>query len=330
MQIDEHINRLISGYVRKDSTEKELSELYEWLEASDENLRYFREMVKLSSTVRTFNDPDFDANRQNMLTRLNCRIDSQAAAPEKKITGKLRIWSGVAAAVVLLAGSFFWYRSMEEKPVAPAPQILSYFNPTSETTPVLLEDGTEVLLGPESRLDYHTGEFDGHTERIADIQGKAYFDVMRDTTRPFIVNSGELLVRVLGTRFIVESHPDSTCTKILLEEGSIRLQTPERNNLVRLSAGQEALYLKEEEDLDITAVEVVPYVLENYKRLSFRQITIDGLIAQLGKIYHTELYCDQPTDNTTYEINCYRSNTLEEVLDIIYALTGVRLQERTE
>ena len=88
--------------------------------------------------------------------------------------------------------------------------------------------------------------------------------------------------------------------------------------------------MKEEEDLDISTVEVMPYVLENYKRISFPHITIDELISELGKIYKTELYTDQPTDNTTYEINCYRTNTLEEVLEIIYVLTGVRLQEKIE
>ena len=330
MDIDEHISQLISSYISRSASDEELSELYSWLEESEENCKYFSEIISISSLSRTFNDSALEDRRGQMLLRLNSRIDAQEIIPVRKSHIFKHLLFGIAASTVFIAGLFITHNKLNNKPVDISSSVLSYQNTSSDITTYELEDGTIVFLTPNSHIDYHLDHHDGVSHRVADIQGKAYFDVKKDSSSPFIVNSGDLLVRVLGTRFIVESHPDSSTIQILLEQGSVRLQTPEGENLVRLSKNQKATYTRNDRELDVETVEVASYVLDNFKRISFRQITIEDLILELQKLYHVELYTDQEYDDTRYEINIYRDNTLSDVLDIIDVLTGVRLRQRIE
>ena len=71
--------------------------------------------------------------------------------------------------------------------------------PRGETFKVVLSDGTEVLLNSDSRLSYPT-VFKGK-ERVVSLEGEAYFNVTKNTEHPFIVKSGNVQVRVLGTEF---------------------------------------------------------------------------------------------------------------------------------
>ena len=80
--------------------------------------------------------------------------------------------------------------------------------PRGETFKVVLSDGTEVLLNSDSRLSYPT-VFKGK-ERVVSLEGEAYFNVTKNTEHPFIVKSGNVQVRVLGTEFNMCSYtPDN-------------------------------------------------------------------------------------------------------------------------
>ena len=90
--------------------------------------------------------------------------------------------------------------------------------PRGETFKVVLSDGTEVLLNSDSRLSYPT-VFKGK-ERVVSLEGEAYFNVTKNTEHPFIVKSGNVQVRVLGTEFNMCSYtPDNV--RVTLIEGKV-------------------------------------------------------------------------------------------------------------
>ena len=72
--------------------------------------------------------------------------------------------------------------------------------PRGETFKVVLSEGTEVFLNSDSRLAYPT-IFKGK-ERVVSLGGEAYFKVTKDAEHPFIVKSGNIQVRVLGTNLM--------------------------------------------------------------------------------------------------------------------------------
>lgn len=83
-----------------------------------------------------------------------------------------------------------------------------------------LSDGTKVWLNADTRLKFPTHFNSG--KRYVELTGEAYFQVSRDETRPFIVHSGDIDVRVLGTEFCIRNYTDKA-TLATLVKGSVEV-----------------------------------------------------------------------------------------------------------
>lgn len=87
---------------------------------------------------------------------------------------------------------------------------------------LLLPDGTKVWLNSDSRL-YYADNFSG-TQREVRLEGEAFFDVVKDSKRPFIVKTSGINIRVLGTAFNVKSYPQEPTIEATLVRGLIEVE----------------------------------------------------------------------------------------------------------
>ena len=109
--------------------------------------------------------------------------------------------------------------------------------PRGETFKVVLSEGTEVFLNSDSRLAYPT-IFKGK-ERVVSLEGEAYFKVTKDAKHPFIVKSGNLQVRVLGTEFNVRSYSPID-VRVTLITGKVAVSDTCGIHSVEMMPGQSA------------------------------------------------------------------------------------------
>ena len=107
---------------------------------------------------------------------------------------------------------------------------------------VVLADGSKVYLNSESEIRYPT--FFAGGERRVYLKGEAFFEVTSDTSRPFIVNVGEMDVRVLGTRFNVNAYVPERAIRTTLVSGKVRVSDREDKAAVVLEPGQQAVWKK--------------------------------------------------------------------------------------
>ena len=96
---------------------------------------------------------------------------------------------------------------------------------------VILPDGTKVWLNAASSLKYPT-EFRGK-ERNVELTGEAYFEVAKNATMPFHVQSAGQTVRVLGTHFNINAYEDEGVIKTTLLEGSIQITYQQAKVLIK-------------------------------------------------------------------------------------------------
>ena len=89
----------------------------------------------------------------------------------------------------------------------------------AETRTITLPDQTEIVLNRYSSLTYPE-RFRGKDRKVQ-LQGEAYFEVSKDAAHPFKVETGAIIVQVLGTHFNVEAYPEDTQVKTTLLEGSV-------------------------------------------------------------------------------------------------------------
>jgi transmembrane sensor len=109
-----------------------------------------------------------------------------------------------------------------EEPATAAVMFNTMTTPRGRQFRLTLPDGTKVWLNAASSLRYPT-QFNGN-ERKVEVTGEAYFEVARNINLPFIVKVNEATeIRVLGTRFNVNSYQDEATVNTTLLEGSVRI-----------------------------------------------------------------------------------------------------------
>lgn len=108
----------------------------------------------------------------------------------------------------------------------------------SAITKVLLADGSIVWLKPNSKLIYPE-QFQG-TDRVVSLQGEGLFEITKDSLHPFIIHSGGLTTRVLGTSFNIRTTPKGTEVYVLTGKVSVSSQHNKEN--IELLPTEKVLY----------------------------------------------------------------------------------------
>jgi transmembrane sensor len=134
-----------------------------------------------------------------------------------------------AAVVVVVAGlSVVWRVGRTRRPTAPAAGSVAaavvHATRIGQVDTVRLADGSTVVLGPESRLALGDG-FGGRSREIR-FEGQAFFDVVHDDARPFVVRTTDATLRDVGTTFAVRS--DSGGTRVSVTSGAVDVTATQR------------------------------------------------------------------------------------------------------
>ena len=196
------------------------------------------------------------------------------------------------------------------------------------TTPVggeyslVLSDGTKVFLNADSELKYPVEFSDG--KRIVDLKGEAYFEVHKDSLRPFIVRMNGAEVTVLGTSFNVNTYGDDGQIYTTLVNGSDRVASMKNKQEEILKPGMQSVMNVQSGLLTVRKVDVEPYVAWREGRFVFRAMTLDLIMRQLQRWYDFEVFY-QNSELKDYEFRgvIKRDMDLDKVLSVIKATTNV-------
>ncbi len=150
------------------------------------------------------------------------------------------------------------------------PEMNQLVIPYGKTSEITLPDGTHVFLNAGSRLIYP--DFFADKSREVFLAGEAFFDVKQDEKQPFVVQTTDIRVRVLGTQFNISAYPSENIIETMLTSGKIRL---EQNNsgifseTTELSPGQLAAFNKTEHTtrLEGWIMNIIPFGKRVYSNL---------------------------------------------------------------
>jgi transmembrane sensor len=175
------------------------------------------------------------ANRQ-MNTDTTILTPEDAKSVKKHLWKRIRqkiaphvffnLWTkfSIAAAVLLLFyGVSMWQReSFFSKTPAlsgTSPTGMEMTNTTAKPQTITLNDGSTIVLQPNSAITYP--EKFGDHDRIVYLKGEGFFDISRDTTKPFYVYAGDLVTEVLGTSFTVKSYETDKTAEVVVATGKV-------------------------------------------------------------------------------------------------------------
>lgn len=229
------ITELFSKKLAGEAGEEEIRELEEHLRANPDE-QYFQEIFSNWWGSRKNESPDTNISQDEHFQYIIQKsaeetggLNIAETAPVIKFRKNKR-WIGIAVAAALVGIVAFgvWKISYTNKTeTADLKQIQEneIFTRRGTKSKLLLPDGTQVWLNSESKLIYN-GAFND-TLREVTLEGEAYFDVVKDAKRPFIVHTSGINIRVLGTAFNVKSYPLEPTIEATLVRGLIEV---EKNN----------------------------------------------------------------------------------------------------
>ncbi len=324
MEFSEEYLRLAIRYLRGDADDADKETLIRWLEVDSKRKEDFAVLSALYKSSGVMKPSDERTSR--MLFRLNARIDAEEKSSHRHNAWRegriFRIFLASAACVAATVAIGILAHRFIRTP--DSYEYTAYSNTTDDVTAIMLEDSSKVWLGAKSSIRCNTSA--ENSERIVRLTGEAYFDVRRDTTRPFIVKTGTLDVKVLGTAFCVKSDEASGKVSVLLERGSVRLQSPEGVGLVRLSPDQMAEFDSGTGDLAVEPMGAVPYIVQHYNKVTLQQATLGDIISHIERMYGVRISANTPMDNSKrYDLNYKRTDSARDLVETVQELTGAGL-----
>jgi ferric-dicitrate binding protein FerR (iron transport regulator) len=177
-----------------------------------------------------------------------------------------------------------------------------------------LPDGTTGWLNSNSSVKYN-GNFNADRQVI--LTGEAFFDVFKDKKRPFIVNTNEVHVSVLGTRFNIASYEDEKNVEVVLEEGEIIFHVKGKNKSYTLNPNDLVRYDKILGDLSIEVVQPHKYLSWTEGKLVFRNDPLDVIAKRLERWYNIDVEVDVSLTEDLRLRATFIDEDLEEVLSLL-------------
>jgi len=301
----------LGRYLAGESSRAETEEVRNWLEGHPTEARL------LSAASAAAGDPAArmsDAQVEAALARVKTRMRAPALTT-KTTPWRRYVAMAAAAAIVATAGLLLTQRGRRADSIAPA--TLTYSTAVGERKELLLHDGTQVMLGPASRLVV--------TGRAAEVQGEAFFSVVHDSLRPFTVRAGTALIRDIGTEYTVHSDAGNM-VRVVVSEGivallhqrdSVILSRGDVGTLDTLGQVQARRGAATDDDLAWTL-----------GRLVFRDASVTELAADLRRWYGVQLRVTDSALLRRHFTGSFSRESPDRVLDVIALALGARVERR--
>ena len=216
-------------YLLQESNAEETKAVQDWISKDEANQKQFEEIKWIwdsSSLLLEKSEVDEEEAWENF-TKL--RDEQQAKEPQSNQRFLQRNWFRVAAAITLLFVSAWMYSSF-------LPQSgRAYFSSVelqSESDPieVPLLDGTTITLNKNTSLNYSQKLF-SKERKVTLKSGEAFFDVKRNEQKPFVIQSDEVQITVLGTSFHVKT--TGNITEVIVVTGSVQVQIDGKKEVLK-------------------------------------------------------------------------------------------------
>ena len=164
-----------------------------------------------------------------------------------------------------------------------AQQLVSHVDYNTLTVPaggqykIVLPDGTRVWLNAASSLKYPV-TFTG-SKRSVELTGEGYFEVAKDASHPFEVRALGSVVQVLGTHFNVNAYSNEPALRVVLAEGSVKL-----NESTLLKPGEQAS-IAADGKVKTTAADVETTLAWTKGEFNFKETPLPDILRQIARWY---------------------------------------------
>ena len=218
-----------------------------------------------------------------------------------------------AAMVIVLLGIGFLsnkiYQNISNKDIS-----LVYAANNEQGKEIVLPDGSTVVLNSESTISYPNTFADN--ERKVVLVGEAFFDVTKNQEKPFIIETKNTEIKVLGTSFNVNANLPDNQVEVFVKTGLVQLSdTRDVNKKILIKPGDVGLVTSK--NLSKSLNKDLNRIAWKTKEIIFHEDNLSYVIQTLNKVYNTNISCiDQKILDLPYNVT-FRDQDIDSVLNVI-------------
>jgi ferric-dicitrate binding protein FerR (iron transport regulator) len=311
-------------YFEGRATDAELEQLLHWLRKKENRIVFNSYRLDWKNGLKSNR---FPGGGEESWHELQAALGQKSYNRWQK-TRKMEQFFRVAAIFffVISLGSMAYYFMRQAEPL---PEIYtSVLADNGQISKVELPDGSVVWLNSGSKITYNN--YFSANNRELTLTGEAYFDVQRNETMPMLVSCEGLKVKVLGTRFNINSFNVENAVEVVLEEGSVELiNTTINDNFYRMKPGERVNVDLETSQYSARMVNTTRYTSWREGVINIYDLSIEDLVRRLEKRYNQKFELAPEVKELRYTFTI-ENEPLEDVLKLMERITPVKVKQTDE
>ncbi|MEK6481792.1 FecR domain-containing protein [Catalinimonas sp. 4WD22] len=297
--------RLIIRHLSGHTDPEEEQQLKEWIRASDANQHEYLELKQAWDLggVERLPKPD----------QVYARIDARISEPPIFSLSKRAYLAAAMISLLLLSGYLLWIYT-------------PFFNESKQWQLVQtqiggqqqlrLPDGTVIYLNTESSLKFPQS-FNGDERRVI-LNGEAFFDVARDTLKPFIIELPEGKIRVLGTSFNVKAYAKDSKMETTVSTGKVAFLYPgEQEQAALIQPNEKLSYSKTDKSISKETTEVEQSLAWMENKIVFQASTLQEIAGVLEHYFDIEVEFENEQLQVCSMTGTFSKDSYREILNTL-------------
>jgi len=351
--------RLLSKKLSKEITAEELAELHSLL-LSNPDLHHQADMLSEMWQQKTENNglnneavymrhvmkhkDDFfveeiaeEVNNDNFVSDTRSRF-FQGIGSKKRLIVLLFL-----TFLILTSGIIYFSTQKKDIKLPNEQAISSIVTKNGNRTKVVLPDGSQVWLNAGSNLDYNNSVFNKDLREVT-LNGEAYFDVTKNATKPFIIHTKKMDVKVIGTAFNIRSYNDEKTAEASLIRGSIEVTLKDRNDQkIVLNPNEKIRIATQEAQKDLSSPvkttapkntsqtqqfevnelkpnpvhNIIPEIAWTQNKLVFEDETLENIALMMERWFGKKVVLANASLKNLHYYGNFENETMEEVLSYL-------------
>ncbi len=320
---DNDIDELLAKYVAHEATTGERAIVESWRTENAANAKYLDQVNTIFNQATALKESqqfDTDAAWAKVKSKLGKR--ETRTIEFKPQTLNFNTWLRIAASIVVVLGIGYYAMQFLSKPV-------DVYSQHATTTVVkdTLPDGSTAVLNKKSSLAY---EYNPRKKtRKLKLVGEAYFNVKHEETKPFIIETQEVIIEDIGTTFNVKSYPQNNIIEVFVESGEVRFYTNDNKGLY-LKQGETGIYNKISKSF-ARLVETDTNILAYQNHIfHFNNTDLGTIIDEINEVYNVKLVTVKEQLRGCRITVDFKGESLESIIDIISETLNLTVTKQDE
>jgi transmembrane sensor len=321
---------LLEKYLNNCCTTQEVEEVIQWMkqqsfftesrELGRKDWQQFKEKGSLVS----------DEKLDTLLDKIHHKLNIEEILTIQPKNNKLYQWVSKAAAVLLIPVLAFLFYTISEngkltnQVATISVDSLEVIAPVGSRTVVELSDGSVVHLNYDSRMKYPQN-FSGENRGVV-LTGEGYFEVAHNPDKPFVVSTGLIKVKAVGTTFNVNAYPENNHVATTLVEGKVLLEKQLTNEksleLGAMKPGQHVVYNTRTNKVTSGAGDLDKYIAWKDGKLVFENESIEQVAQMLSRMFNVDIQVDNEVKKYKYTVT-FVDEPLFQILELLTVATPV-------